>query len=161
MNQKAKKYIVSVIDNQAKSFPCLSFKYGYDNATATHIIGVQGKDDNCLASDSWQEVVYDIREHFENKFKDESLLFVSTDSLVSVDDYEIIHSAIARVGVSKTRLLNSWSTMGGKQEGKPDYTYNPNTFMVEGKIREPSDFSLDFSPHKESALTSVKAGFFY
>lgn len=157
MNEKAKKYIISMIDAQASGMPCLTFKYEYDASTATHIVDVVGKDDDCLASDDWQDFVYNTIVKFEKKFEDESLLFVSSDSLVRVNDDNLLYEVVAKTTSHKNQAFGSWQIKQREQS----FDYNPNADTPEEKVRILPGFSFDFSLPKKPALTNVKAGFSY
>jgi len=157
MNQKARKYVISTINTQADKFPCLSFKYGYDNLTATHIIDVEGKEDDCLSNDAWQTSVYETVEFFENEFENESLIFVSIDDIIRVEEKDAIYSVLSKTDMPPNEIPGVWLTIEGKQE----YVYHPKQYVIKGDIREPSDFLFDFPLPNESALMDIKADFFY
>lgn len=159
MNEKAKKYIINMINTQAQVLPCLSFKYEYDASGATHIVDVEGKED-CLASDSWQDFVYDSVSNFEEIFGGESLLFVSSDSLIRADESNLLHKVDAKVLPPKKQLGSDWLTLRDEQAKEKASTYKPKVDIPKGKVRKKTDFSYNFSPPIEPALTNVKAGFF-
>lgn len=156
MNEKARKYIISMINTQADKFPCLNFKYGYDGSTSTHIVDVESKESSCLLNNDWQSFVYKIVEIFENKFESDSLMFVSFDSIIRVEEEDIIYSVSAKTDTFASGASGAWLTIEGRQE----YVYHPKSYVSEGNIRDPSDFLFDFPLPNESALIDIRAGFF-
>lgn len=91
----ASKFIIEQLKNISLLFPDMSFKYGINPSTGTHIIKVEpletyaNNEDYLRAEDAFEQ-------SFENKFMEETIVFVSTDSALDIakTEFEIIGTRI-------------------------------------------------------------------
>lgn len=80
-------YIVTGLSLLVTRFPLLTFKYAYKKDCSTHVILVEPLNE-FEENDLYLEAESDFVFNFENRFVQESILFVSDNSLIKVEQPE-------------------------------------------------------------------------
>jgi len=86
---KAKDYIINKLKDLVNLFPEMSFDYVYDELSVTHIIEVHPLgyyDSNISFRKKEAKIIFD----FSNTFVSESIVFVSDESLIRVENPEFV-----------------------------------------------------------------------
>lgn len=85
------EFIIEQLKNISSLFPEISFKYGINSSTGTHVILV-GPLDIYTNNKAYLIAEAAFEQSFENYFKGESILFISTDSPIDIEkiEFEII-----------------------------------------------------------------------
>jgi hypothetical protein len=89
---KSQEYIIKRLNALVKKFPSLIFKYKFDEAEITHIIAVEPLNEfegNKAYLVEESDFLYD----FENKYLPETIMFVSTNSLTTVKEPDMVFCA--------------------------------------------------------------------
>ncbi len=82
---KSQEYLFKEIDDLLEKFPSLIFKYKFDNTDNTHIISVDPLE-KYESDKKYIEAESDFVFDFENKYFPETIMFVSSNSLIKVDE---------------------------------------------------------------------------
>lgn len=90
------EFIIENLKNISSLFPEMSFKYGINPSTGTHIIQVSPLE-TYTSNEAYLKAEDAFERSFENNFKGDDILFVSTDSILDVEktDFEIIGTKVA------------------------------------------------------------------
>lgn len=85
----SQEYIYNRLNFLVEKFPSLIFKYKFDDAEITHIIAVEPLkeyDENKEYLEAESDFVYE----FENKYLPETIMFVSLNSLIQVNEPDMV-----------------------------------------------------------------------
>lgn len=91
----AKNFIIQQLKSISSLFPEMSFKYGINPSTGTHIIQVSPLE-SYNSNENYLKVEDEFESSFENNFKDDEIIFVSTDSTFDIaqPEFEIIGNRV-------------------------------------------------------------------
>ncbi|MDO8928254.1 MAG: hypothetical protein Q7W54_04610 [Bacteroidota bacterium] len=85
----SKKYIKTGLQKLLKLYPQFTFFYQFDEITNLHMVQVEPKDE-FESNLAYQNDEADLTFDFDNLFFPESIVFISENSLISVDSPEFI-----------------------------------------------------------------------
>jgi len=91
----ARNFIIQQLKNISSLFPEMSFKYGVNPSTGTHLIQVRPLD-AYTSNEAYLKAEDEFEHSFENNYKNEEILFVSIDSTFDIaqPEFEIIGTRI-------------------------------------------------------------------
>lgn len=101
----AQEYIIEKLNALLEKFPSFVFKYKLDKSDNTHIISVAPLieyEENKEYMEAESDFVFD----FENTFLPETIMFVSTNSLILVTEPDMVFSSNKTVFV-QTNLIST------------------------------------------------------
>ncbi len=116
---KSREYIIKGLNALVEKFPSLIFKYKFDAAEITHIIAVEPLSEfegNKAYLVEESDFVYD----FENKYLPETIMFVSTNSLTTVNEPDMVFES----GKLKFEFVQT-------QQYSPSYNFKCNLDEIE------------------------------
>lgn len=113
------EFITSQLDKLVNSFPELSCRYEYDELSNTHLIEILPL--NVYKSDeAYENREIEITDEFLNRFPDEGICFVSSDSIISVIS-PIFHRTGTLFGINENFDHNGWRTIENINRYKIDH----------------------------------------
>jgi hypothetical protein len=91
----AKNFIIQKLKHISSLFPEMSFKYGINPSTGTHLIQVSPLESYTTNLD-YLKAEDEFETSFENNFKDDAIVFISTDSTFDIrqPEFEIVGNRI-------------------------------------------------------------------
>ena len=125
----AQEYIFKELNALLIKFPSIVFKYKLDKNDNTHIISVEPIEEY-EGNNEYMEAESDLVFDFENKYLPETIMFVSTNSLIVVNEPDkvfctpfIAYYLTDKVSYSPEKVLFTF-TVEINQEPKPILNYN-------------------------------------
>lgn len=103
---KSKTFLKEKLKKLSLSFPFISFKYEYNSYSNTHIIEVlpyKEYENNEKYLDEEAELTYE----FDNAFFPESVMFVSENSLIRVNNPELVFPVYDLININDTVINNT------------------------------------------------------
>lgn len=101
----AQEYIIEKLNALLVKFPSFVFKYKLDKSDNTHIISVEPLEEY-EENKQYMEIESDIVFDFENIFLPETIMFVSTNSLILVTEPDMVFSS-NKNGFIQTNLITT------------------------------------------------------
>ncbi len=87
----AKEYIKNIIQKLVNDHRNIEVSYQYDDLSDTHIIKVVPSE-IYYNDESYKDIELSIYEDFFKKYPDQSLVFITSDSLIDIDNPEFVFS---------------------------------------------------------------------
>lgn len=81
---KSKEFILYRLNGIVEQFHGITFKYKFDEKELTHIIQVEPLEE--FSNNSYMETESDLVFDFNNQYPDETILFVSSESIITVEN---------------------------------------------------------------------------
>jgi hypothetical protein len=101
----AQEYIFKKLNALLETFPSFVFKYKLDKSDNTHIISVEPLEEyeeNKVYMEAESDFVFD----FENNYLPETIMFVSSNSLILVTEPDMVFSS-NKTGFVQTNLITT------------------------------------------------------
>lgn len=103
---KSKRYIKDGLRKLVKRYPQLTFFYQFDEIENLHMVQVEPRDE-FESNIAYQIDEADLTFDFDNSFFPESIVFISSDSLICVDSPEfILNSFLLNLGDQNSPKYN-------------------------------------------------------
>jgi hypothetical protein len=123
----SQEYIITGLNFLVEKFPTFTFKYKFEKAEITHIISVEPLEEyekNKLYMEAESDFVFD----FENIYLPEAIMFVSLNSLITINVPDMVFKA-NRLGLFLQEIIpqsryNGNQNWGVTEVEKNDYNYN-------------------------------------